>query len=176
MTPKKKLSEIVKDMAGLKRQWAATQPAPDTDKPIPPGDYVCELIDGTAGESSKLKPYYKVTLRVKEGPFAGRLVWHDYYLSEAALPYTLRAFSRIGVTDLEALDGGLPPGLVVKAKVVVKKRDDATERNEVRSWDLVAVNAADSPGTADAPTPPADPAPWSVDLDALDGDAKGGAQ
>lgn len=124
MTPKKKLSEIVKDMAALKQQWGSTKPAPDTDKPIPAGLYVCELLDGSAFETRTGTPGYKVTLKVREGEFAGRLVWHDFYLSEKALPYTLRALARIGITAPEQLDRPLPPGLVVKAKVVVSKRDD----------------------------------------------------
>src|SRR5688572_3421991 len=110
MTPKKKLSEIVKDMTGLKKQWANTKPAPDTDKPIPPGEYVCDLTDGSAFEAKTGTPGFKVTLKVKEGEFAERLVWHDYYLSEKALPFTMRAFGKIGITDLEQLDDGFPAG------------------------------------------------------------------
>ena len=167
MTPKKKLSEIVKNMAALKQQWAATKPAPDTDKPIPPGEYVCDLIDGAGFEARTGTPGFKVTLKVKEGDSAGRLVWHDFYLSEKALPYTMRALARIGITDLEQLDAGLPAGLVVKAKIVVNTRDGGGERNEVRSWELVAVNADANPAVGD----PGAPAPWSVDLEALDGGA-----
>ena len=174
MTPKKKLSDIVKDMAALKQQWANTKPAADTDKPIPPGEYVCALVEGNAGESGSGKAYYKITLRVASGEYAGRLVWHDFYLSPAALPYTMRAFSKIGVTDLEQLDDGLPPGLAVKAKIVVKTLDNASERNEVKSWVLAEVNADAKPGT---PNAPAEPAPWAVDLGALDTDnAKGDGQ
>ena len=169
MTPKKKLSDIVKDMAGLKQQWANTKPAPDTDKPIPPGEYVCDLTEGSAFEAKTGTPGYKVTLKVKEGEFVGRLVWHDFYLSEKALPYTLRALAKIGITDPEQLDTGLPAGLVVKAKIVVNKRDDGSERNEVRSWELVAVNADANPAPTQPDAPPA-PAPWSVNLDNLDND------
>lgn len=166
MTPKKKLSDIVKDMTGLKQQWANTKPAPDTDKPIPPGEYVCDLTDGTAFEAKTGTPGYKVTLKVKEGAFAGRLVWHDFYLSEKALPYTMRLLAKIAITDPEQLDATLPPGLVVKAKVVVNKREDGSERNEVRSWELIGVNTDAPPASA---SPDATPAPWSVDLDSLDG-------
>lgn len=168
MTPKKKLSDIVKDMAGLKYQWANTKPAPDTDKPIPPGEYVCDLTDGAAFEAKTGTPGYKVTLKVKEGEYAGRLVWHDFYLSAKALPYTLRALAKIGITDPEQLDVGLPAGLVVKAKISLSKRDDGAERNELRSWELVAV---ESPA---APAHPDEPAPWSVDLDTFDTDTPDG--
>ena len=117
MTPKKKLSEIVKNMSALKQQWSQTAPAPDTDTPVPAGVYLCDLLDGAAFESRGGTPGYKVTLKVKEGAFAGRFVWHDFYLSEKALPYTLRALTKIGITRPEQLDEPLPPGLVVKAKV-----------------------------------------------------------
>jgi hypothetical protein len=88
----------------------------------------------------------------------------------------MRAFEKIGITDLDQLDDGLPKGLVVKAKIVVKKRDDASEYNEVRSWALVAVNAGEtkvSDQTA-APETSDTPAPWSVDLNSLDTDTPKG--
>lgn len=162
MQPKKKLSDIVRDMAALKQQWANTKPAPDSDKPVPAGEYICDLVEGTAFESRTRTPGYKVTLKVKEGEFAGRFVWHDIYLTPAALPYTMRALAKIGITDPEQLDDGLPPGLVVRAKLVVNTRDDGTQRNEVRSWELVAVNA---------PALAAEPTPWSVDVNATEGQA-----
>jgi hypothetical protein len=168
MTPKKKLSEIVKDMAGLKRQWANTTPAPDADKPIPPGTYVCELVGGEPFEARTGTPGFKVTLKVKDGLFAGRLVWHDFYLSEKALPYTMRALGKVGVTDLDQLDEGLPAGLVVKARVVVNKRDSGDERNEVRTWELVEVNPAAPSPTAPPPPAAATGSPWAVDLATLD--------
>jgi hypothetical protein len=182
--PKKKLSDIVRDMAGLKAAWASTAPAPDTDKPLPPGDYVCELVNGEPFAARTGTPGFKVTLRVVEGPYKGRLAWHDFYLSPAALPYTLRALGRIGVSDLEQLDAGLPPGLVVKAKLTINKRDDGTERNELRTWELVQAGPpAEAPAATPAPsegapspsaTSPA--APWAVDLNTLEeGEPKGDA-
>lgn len=164
MTPKKKLSEIVKNMSALKQQWSQTAPAPDTDTPVPAGVYVCDLLDGAAFESRGGTPGYKVTLKVREGEFTGRLVWHDFYLSEKALPYTLRALTKIGITRPEQLDEPLPAGLVVRAKVVINKRDDGAERNEVRSWELVAV-VAPEPGLT---PPPEAPNPWDVSLDGPD--------
>jgi hypothetical protein len=174
--PRKKLSDVVKDMAALKRQWADTRPAPDTSKPIPKGEYVCDLVDGAAFTAGTGTPGYKVTLRVKDGPFAGRLVWHDYYLSVKALPYTMLAFEKLGLTDLEQLDAGLPAGLVVRATVVVNTRNDGGERNEVRSWELVAVGAPAPTSTTPPAAPAASdaPAPWAVDLDALDPDSPTG--
>ena len=180
---KKKLSDIVKDMTGLKQQWANTKPAPDTDKPIPPGEYLCELIGGEPFEARTGNPGFKVTLRVKDGPFASRLAWHDFYFTEKALPYTLRALEKIGVRDLTQLDEPFPVGLVVKAKIVVNKRDDGSERNELRTWELVRIDpppAAVAPAMNPSPegTPsPGISAPWAVDLDTLDTDKpKGDAQ
>jgi hypothetical protein len=170
MQPRKKLSEIVKDMAALKQQWATTKPAADIGKPIPPGTYVCELVSGEPFEARTGTPGFKVTLKVKDGEFAGRFVWHDYYLTPASLPYSLLAFEKLGITDLDQLDDGLPAGLVVKAKIVVNKRDNGDERNEVRSWELVEVNTpADTPAPPASPAPSAPPGnPWAVDLDTLD--------
>jgi len=171
MQPRKKLSEIVKDMAALKQQWANTKPALDTGKPIPPGEYVCDLVNGEAFEARTGTTGFKVTLKVKNGEFVGRLVWHDYYLTPAALPYTLLAFEKIGITDLEQLDDGLPPGLVVKAKIVLNKRDNGGERNEVRSWELIEVNTLPVSPAPTAP-PVLSGSPWAVDLDTLDADTQ----
>lgn len=89
----------------------------------------------------------------------------------------MRALGKIGITDLGQLDAGLQPGLVVRAKVVVRKRDNGDERNEVRSWELVAVNEDATPTAPDATTPFGQPAPWAVDLDTLDADTtKGGGE
>jgi hypothetical protein len=182
--PKKKLSDIVKDMAGLKAAWAFTAPAPDTDKPLPAGEYLCELVNGEAFAARKGTPGFKVTLRVLAGHFKDRLVWHDFYLSPAALPYTLRSLGRIGVTDLEQLDAGLPTGLVVKAKLTINRRDDGTERNELRTWELVQAGPpadapAATPATSEATSPPAPAtpaAPWAVDLNTLDEEGVKGSE
>lgn len=175
MQPRKKLSEIVKDMDKLKQQWAATTPAPDTNTPIPAGEYVCGIVSGEAFQARTGTPGFKVTLRVMQGTLAGRLVWHDYYLTENSLPYTMRALEKIGITDLEQLDGGLPSGLVVKAKIVVNKRDGGGERNEVRAWELMEVNSPEEPTAPAAPPQSAQPAngnPWAVDLDTLNAETQ----
>lgn len=161
MTERKKLSDVLKDLGGFRQSWQETKPAADLDTPIPAGTYTCSLTAGEVFQARTGTPGYKVTLRVAEGPHAGRLVFHDFYLTPAALPYTLRDLARIGITDPAQLDAQLPAGLVVKARIVVRKQNDGSERNELRSWELVAVNA---PAEAGTPTPTM---PWAVDLTEL---------
>src|SRR5262245_28365800 len=159
MEPRKRLSEIVQHLAALKSAWASTKPAADL-APLPPGPYTCSLDDIRPDASRSGTPRLKITLTVKDGEHAGRRVFHDAYLSVAAIPFTLRLLGKVGLDDLDLIDRGIPPGIVVRAKVVQRSRDDGETFNEVRDWSLVAV---------ESPPPAADPAPWVVDPAAADG-------
>ena len=162
--PRKKLADILKDADAFRSDWAGTAPAADTSRPLPAGEYVCDLTDGRLGASRNDTPYYKVELRVREVAHAARRVWHDYYLTPKALPYSMAALGKIGITHPDQLDGPPSAGLVVRARVVVKRLDSGAEFNELKSWELVEIG----------PTPP--PAPWAVAPDAPDAeDAKGDA-
>jgi hypothetical protein len=182
MEPRKKLGDIVKDMTGLRSKWTKTAPAADLT-PIPKGEYVCTLDDIRPDESKKGTPRLKITISVAQGEYAGRKVFHDAYLSDAALPYTLRLLGKIGLDDLDAIDRGIPPGIMVRAWITLKTRDDGEQINEIKNWELAAVNAPSvdsagpqlAPGPAPTPTDASEPqqstdAPWAVDLNSLDED------
>jgi hypothetical protein len=173
MEQRKKLADILKDMTGFESTWESTTPAPDSSNPISVGEYICRLTDGQPGEARTGTPFFKVTLKVIEGAFSGRLVWHNFYLTPKALPYIMRELGKIGLTTLGQLDAPFPAGLVVRAKIFIRKRDNGDEFNEVRSWELVRVEP-EGLGSATSPVPapvPPTPAPWAVDLATLDIDA-----
>jgi hypothetical protein len=153
---KKQLSDILtnSERENLERAWQTTKPADDL-KPIPPGDYRCRIVRGELCNSKSGTPGYKIVLEVLDGEHAGRLVWHDFWLTEAALPIARRDLGKLGIERAEQLEQPLPEGIIVMAKVVIHRRDDGAESNVVRRFDVVAVE------------PPA-PDPYAFDEEDLD--------
>jgi hypothetical protein len=132
MAERKKLADILLNserdrIAGI---WASAKPADDL-KPIPSGEYRCRVVDGALFTSKKETPGYKLTLEVKEGEFAGRRLWWDCWLSEAAIPLAKRDLERLGVTSLEQLERPLPEGIIVVAKVALRRDDNGEVFNRV---------------------------------------------
>src|SRR4051794_10737093 len=109
MAERKRLADILLNserdrIAGI---WANAKPADDL-KPIPPGEYRSRIVDGTLFTAKSGTHGYKLTLEVTEGEHAGRRLWWDCWLSEAAIPLAKRDLERLGVTDLEQLESPLP--------------------------------------------------------------------
>jgi hypothetical protein len=140
MTERKKLSEILprSDRERIARTWDSTKAA-DELKPIPAGEYRCRIIDGALFNAKSGTAGYKLTLEVLEGEHAGRRLWHDVWLTEAAMSMAKRDLGRLGVTSLEQLEQPLPEGIIVNAKVALRKNDDGTEYNRVSRFDVVAI-------------------------------------
>lgn len=174
MNVRKKLSDILHGTSreDLAKQWRETEAAKDL-VPLPPGEYVFRILSGEAIESKEKKtPGYKLTLQVSEGEYDGRRCWHDVWLSKDALPMAKRDLGKIGVTDLEQLDRPLPPGILIRAKIALRKIDDGTEHNRVIRFEKVGIEPSDPfapaanaegephPSDASAPVPnEAAPAP-----------------
>ena len=106
---------------------------------MPSGEYRCSIASGELFTAKKGTPGYKLKLVVLEGEHADRLVWHDVWLSEAALPMAKRDLGKLGITSLEQLERPLPEGIVVAAKVALRKGDDGTEFNRVNRLDVVGI-------------------------------------
>jgi hypothetical protein len=141
MPERKKLTDILlnSDREKLDGQWDSTKAADDL-KPLPSGEYRCSIASGelfTAKKNGTLG--YKLKLVVVEGEHADRVVWHDVWLSEAALPMAKRDLGKLGITSLEQLERPLPEGIVVAAKVALRKNDDGTEFNRVNRLDVVGI-------------------------------------
>src|SRR3954467_9138550 len=98
MAERKKLSDILmnSERERLERTWGATKAADDL-KPIPSGEYRCRVINGELFNSKSGTPGYKLTLEVLDGDQAGRRVWHDVWLSEAALSMAKRDLNKLGI-------------------------------------------------------------------------------
>jgi hypothetical protein len=140
MPERKRLSDILLNserdrIAGI---WASAKPADDL-KPIPPGDYRCKIIDGSLSNARSGTAGYKLVLEVIEGEHAGRHLWHDIWLSQAAIPLAKRDLGKLGITSLEQLERPLPEGIVVIAKVALRRRDNGEEFNRITRFDVVGI-------------------------------------
>ena len=139
---RRRLSDILQTSAErerLRQAWSSTEAADDFAI-IPAGEYVAEVTAGeyvTGRTNGTLG--YKLTFRLIECDYAGRLLWYDIWLSAAALPLAKRDLGKLGVTDFDLLDRPLPPGIVCKLRVVVRRDDDGAERNRVKSFEVLRV-------------------------------------
>lgn len=135
-----RLSDILPsgDNDGIGNLWDASQVADDFG-PLPAGNYTCHIIDGKLEQSRRGTPGYKLTFKVLEpSDYAGRLLWLDCWLTAAAMPGTKRDLGKLGVQSLHQLENPLPRFFRVRVRVVVRKDDDGTERNQVKSFEVVS--------------------------------------
>ena len=140
MAIRKSLSDILRsaDHQTLSQLWNSTKPAEDFT-PLPTGTYTCHVVGGEPSNSRTGTPGYKVTFRVLDAEFTGRQVWTDFWLTPAAMPITRRDLGKLGITDPEQLDRPLPRGIRCSVKVVKRTRDDGTEHNEVKGFDVLGI-------------------------------------
>ncbi len=123
--------------------WNSTTAADDF-APLPGGTYVCRVESGELDTSRKGTPGYKLTFAVLEGEYAGRKVWHDCWLTPAALSQSKRDLAKLGIDTPGKMELPLPPGIRASVQVALRKDDDGTQRNRVRRFDVVGI---------DTPTP-----------------------
>ena len=69
-------------------RWNETAPADDISV-LPAGKYKALVVNGGLAESNRRRtPSYKVVFQVLTPPtFSNRKIFHDFWLSAAALPY-----------------------------------------------------------------------------------------
>lgn len=169
---RKSLTDILRAGNGdsLRKLWETTTAAEEF-APLPAGEYVAHVTAVELFNSkSNNTPGVKLTFKVVEGEYAGRLFWHDSWLTAAALPQAKRDLGKLGVTSLDVLDKPLPKGIRCAVKVGLRKDDDGTERNRVRSFDVIGIDppevdpfapqdgegeAAEPTGDVDTSFPPA---------------------
>jgi hypothetical protein len=165
MRPRMKLSEILAnpDRGSLEHAWNKTTPA-DERKPLPAGEYRCRLLEGSLFNANSGTPGYKLAFEVIEGEHAGRRVWHDIWLTEAAMPMAKRDLARIGIERFQELDRPLPEGIIVSATIRVRRNDNGIEFNHIVSYRVVA----NEPPVGD----PFEPPPDTDDDDSFDPGAR----
>jgi hypothetical protein len=138
---RKRLSDIIAagKSSWLKGDWSKIKAAHDYGKPIPPGKYSARLLCGALDEAGTGTPTFKLTFEIKEGPHEGRRVWYDIWLSDAAQRGAVRDFNKLGIKNQEQLEQGLPPGILCEIAVAVRRDDNGTERNVVRTFEVTGV-------------------------------------
>jgi hypothetical protein len=146
MTERKKLSDILQgnsDPERLKSLWKATAAAAEF-APLPPGEYAFRILAGELFTSKRGTPGYKLTLEVIEGDCEGRRAWCDFWLTPAALPMAKRDLAKIGITDLDQLEKPLPPGILIRGRMVLRRDDDGNESNKLARFDCIGTEPADA--------------------------------
>jgi hypothetical protein len=153
---KKRLSDILtnSEREQLERTWRTTKAAHDL-KPIPSGEYRCVVVNGELFNSKSGTPGFKITLEVLDGEYADRRLFLDVWLSEAAMPMARRDLGKLGIERPEQLEQPLREGIIIRAKVAVRRNDKGSEFNHVVRFEVVAFE------------PPA-PEPFAFDEDDLD--------
>ena len=177
MSERKRLSDILlnSERDRLSAAWQAAKPADDL-KPIPSGEYRCRIIDGSLFNARSGTAGYKLTLEVLEGEHAGRRLWHDIWLSEAAVSLAKRDLGKLGVSDPEQLERPLPDGIVIDARVALRRGDSGEEFNRVTRFDVVGIEPAEpepfapGAGPCETSTTDADGFDWTT------GRQEGGAE
>jgi hypothetical protein len=141
---RKKISDIPGSGNGgnFRDKWNATAAADDF-KPPPPAEYTFRNLTGGLFTARKGTPGYKLTLEVTEGEYEGRRAWHDLWLTAAALPMTKRDLAKIGVKTTEQLEQPLPPGILIRGKLVIHRDDDGNEFNNLKRFECIGVEPGD---------------------------------
>ncbi len=153
---RRKLSDILNGGGeSLRSAWDHTAAASDF-APLPAGTYVARIISGELATAKSGTPGYKLAFKVLEGEHAGRQFWHDIWLTAAALPMAKRDLGKLGITSLEQLEKPLPPGIRCKVKLSLRKGDDGTEYNRVKTFDVLGIDKLEDDDFA--PTDDAPPA------------------
>lgn len=143
MTPRKKLSDILAGTGAdrdIRDLWRNTEAASDF-APLPRGDYETSL-DAIELRTSANKgtPSVCLTFRVLDGEYTNRKLWHDLYLTKAAMGITKRELLKLGIEELSQVEDGCPPGIVCNVRVVIQTDDDGTERNRVKSFAVLRID------------------------------------
>lgn len=111
---------------------AAFDAAPPAAEPLPPGKYEVDVQHGTLSRKGrKGTPSFECKLRVRDGGFAGRVLWKDYWLSEAAVARAARELAALNIRSADDLKRGCPVGLVALAVVGLEVDEETGERRNV---------------------------------------------
>jgi hypothetical protein len=141
MQPRKRLSDILtnSELESIQSAWEMTDAAADLG-PLPAGTYTSRLAGAEIFTARTGTAGVRLTLVVVEpAELAGRRIWHDLWLTLAAMPGTKRDLLKIGISDLARLEGPIPDGILLSVRVALRKDDDDTVRNRVTRLDLVRI-------------------------------------
>jgi len=138
---RRKLSDLFgeQDRERLAQAFDKTQAATDL-VPLPAGEYIAHVVEGTFVVAKTGTRGYKLTFQVLEGEHTGRRVWQDLWLTPAAMPMTKRDLAKLGVTSLGQLDQPLPRGIRCRVQLALRRDDGGREHNRVRSFEVIGID------------------------------------
>jgi hypothetical protein len=155
---RKKLSDILSQGNGgsswINGNWGDTAPAPEFG-PIPPGTYEAHLVEKFPFAAGTGTPGVKLTFSIlDEGPFKGRRLWYDIWLTAAAKPGALRDFGKLGIRDKTQIEMRLPTEKRIRCRLAVgiQKSDTTGDLfNVVKRFEPLGVDAVEADPFAPAP-------------------------
>lgn len=158
-TPRRRLVDILDgDADTLRKQWTETEAAQDFAV-LPAGTYTAhvhrvELFNARTGTAG-----VKIQFRIADGEHTGRMLFHDCWLTPAALPQTKRDCTKLGLDSLDKLEtANVEPGRIrCKVRVALRRDDDGTERNRVRGFDVLGIDEPQRDAFAPTDDAPAGP-------------------
>jgi len=164
--PRRRLTDILNGQRGnLRDAWNRTEAAADF-APLPAGTYECHVHSVELFNARTGTPGAKIRFDVCEGEHAGRALFHDCWLTPAALPQTKRDCAKLGLNTLEEIESASVAPRCIRCKVhVVLRTDDKSESfNRVKRFDVLRVDEPERDPFA--PTDRADAGDASFDFGA----------
>lgn len=141
--PRRRLTDILANgqCGNLRDAWNQTEAAADF-APLPAGAYECHVHSVELFNARTGTPGVKIRFDVREGEHAGRALFHDCWLTPAALPQTKCDCLKLGLDSLDKLESAaVPPGRIrCKVRIALRRDDDGTERNRVTRFDVLRVD------------------------------------
>lgn len=140
--PRRRLTDILRgNLEALRDQWNSTKTATDF-LPLPAGTYECHVRDIRLFNATTGTPGVKIRFDVCEGEYVGRALFHDCWLTPAALPQTKRDLLKLGIDSFDTLESAtVPPGRIrCKVRVALRRNDDGVEHNRVVRFDVIGID------------------------------------
>ncbi len=132
-----RLRDIVRgNIDDFKRRFDEAEPSAGFD-PLPPGTYQCLAAEGKVFAAKSGTEGFKVTFEVVVGPFTGRKVWLDVWMTEKSMSMAKRELAKLGIVRADQLEQPLPSGLIADVQVVRRTDDNGAVFNRVKTFKVV---------------------------------------
>jgi len=133
-TARRSLSDILRNGSSLQELeglYKEIQAAPEFG-PVPRGEFNCRVVNGELFNARTTgTPGYKLTLEITDGQYAGRRLYHNFWLTRAALPGVKRDLPKLAMTELSELQGPPPVGILLRCKVSLRTNDQGLQFNKI---------------------------------------------
>ncbi len=118
--------------------------------PIPPGDYLCEVDEVEEDTTQFGDPMWRLRLVVQGGEYAGRCIFDNLVLSEAAKPRAKLICSRMGLDVSGEIDlqPAMLKGRTCAVSVEIKEYPDS--EGNIKTCNAVPFAGYDYPDTLGA--------------------------